>query len=107
MPYDVSDMLGELRSSRRHVLKHIKTLEQSHFDWKPYPECKSLRDTLVHLVVDDRAAMSAVERINNNATVLPEEPQVRPPSGWRTHIPVRSHSRALLHAAYPHARRPR
>ena len=27
------------------------------WDWKPYPECKSIRETLAHLIADDRATI--------------------------------------------------
>ncbi len=57
----VSDLVDAVRSSRRHFWKHVDGLREDQWDWKPYPECKSIRETLAHLVTDDRAALAALE----------------------------------------------
>ena len=61
MAFGTEDLLKGLRSSRLHFLKHLKGLTAEQWTWKPYPECKSILDTVIHLVVDDRAALQALE----------------------------------------------
>ena len=56
------DMLIEgVRSSRKYFLNHINGLRDDQWDWKPYPECKSIRETLAHLIADDRATIQILE----------------------------------------------
>ena len=62
MAFTFEDLLESLRASRSHFHKHLAGLRDDQWDWKPYPECKSIRETLIHLVVDDRAAMDAIEK---------------------------------------------
>jgi len=61
MPYCASDVAASLRASRRHFLRHLVGLAPDQWDWKPYPECMSVRETLAHLVCDDRAALEALQ----------------------------------------------
>jgi uncharacterized damage-inducible protein DinB len=61
MAFTCDDLLDGLQESRKHFLKHLEGVKDDQWDWKPYTECKSLRDTLVHLVVDDRAALSVLD----------------------------------------------
>jgi uncharacterized damage-inducible protein DinB len=61
MAYTVSDALEGVRQSREFFLKHLKDLRPEQWDWKPYPECKSVRETLAHLIVDDRTALESLE----------------------------------------------
>jgi len=56
----VTDLVDAMRASRRHFWKHVNGLSDAQWDWKPYPECKSIRETLAHLVQDDRAALAAL-----------------------------------------------
>ncbi len=56
----VTDLVNTVRDSRRHFWKHVNGLSDAQWDWKPYPECKSVRETLAHLVQDDRAALAAL-----------------------------------------------
>jgi len=56
----VTDLVNTVRDSRRHFWKHVDGLSDAQWDWKPYPECKSIRETLAHLVQDDRAALAAL-----------------------------------------------
>ena len=53
--FTVHDLLEEAKGSRRYFLKHVKGLTAEQWDWKPYPECKSVRETVAHLISDDRA----------------------------------------------------
>jgi uncharacterized damage-inducible protein DinB len=57
----VEDLVTSIRSSREHFLKHIDGLTAEQWDWKPYPECMSVRETLGHLIVDDLAALESLE----------------------------------------------
>ena len=61
MAFDVEDLIDALRASRRHFLKHLDGLREEQWDWKPFPECKTIRQTLSHLIVDDRAALQALQ----------------------------------------------
>lgn len=63
MAFTLDDLLEGLRNSRKFFFKHLEGLKQEQWDWKPYPECKSIRETLIHLIVDDRAA---IESLNTN-----------------------------------------
>ncbi len=56
----VADLVDAVRASRRHFWKHVDGLSGGQWDWKPYSECKSVRETLAHLVTDDRAALAAL-----------------------------------------------
>ena len=61
MAITLEDLLNSVRSSRRYFFKHLSGVRDDQWDWKPYPECKSLRETLVHLQVDDLAALEALQ----------------------------------------------
>jgi hypothetical protein len=61
MPIAVTDLTDALRHSRAHFLKHIDGVAGDSWTWKPYPECKSLTETLQHLVVDDRSALESIK----------------------------------------------
>jgi uncharacterized damage-inducible protein DinB len=61
MPLTMEEMLEGPRASRRFFLKHLRGLREDQWDWKPYPECKSITETLAHLVVDDRAALQSLQ----------------------------------------------
>jgi uncharacterized damage-inducible protein DinB len=58
MATDISDLIDGVRESRRYFLKFLDGLREDQWDWKPYPECKSIRETLRHLVSDDRATIA-------------------------------------------------
>lgn len=60
MSITIDDLIGGLERSRSHLLRHLKGVKESQWDWKPYPEAKSLRETLQHLVIDDRAALESM-----------------------------------------------
>lgn len=61
MAFTLDDVLEGVRASRAHFLKHLDGLREEQWDWKPYPECKSVRETVAHLVTDDRAALFSLE----------------------------------------------
>src|SRR5258708_31955084 len=61
MSVTVEDLVKSVRSSRAHFLKHIDGLTDQQWDWKPYAECKSARETLGHLITDDLAALQSLE----------------------------------------------
>lgn len=56
----LDDLIENLRRCRKHFLKHLDGVRDEEWDWKPYPQCKSLRETLQHLIIDDRAALESL-----------------------------------------------
>lgn len=56
-----ADLIKGIEFSRQHFLKHVKGMTTEQCDWKPYPNCLSVRETLRHLRVDDLAAMDSME----------------------------------------------
>jgi hypothetical protein len=77
MALTLDDLLDGLRASRLFFYKHISGLTDEQWSWKPYPECKSVTRTIVHLVANDRAALQSLatnaepeyEQISEAATV--------------------------------------
>lgn len=61
MAFGIEDFIDGVRASRQHFLKHLKGLKDAQWDWKPYPECKSIRETLMHMIIDDRAFIQILE----------------------------------------------
>jgi uncharacterized damage-inducible protein DinB len=61
MSFGVVNLIASLRSSRETFLKHLKDLRDDQWTWKPYPECKSIAETLAHLISNDRAALQSLE----------------------------------------------
>lgn len=55
MAYDLETAIAGIRASREFFLSHIKGVRDDQWDWKPYPECKSIREIIAHLISDDRA----------------------------------------------------
>jgi uncharacterized damage-inducible protein DinB len=60
MAFTPADLIDGIRHSRRHLLKHLRGLTEVQWDWKPYPECKSIRETLAHLIWVDRTALTSL-----------------------------------------------
>ena len=58
---DLDLLIEGVRASRKYFLNHIRSLKDDQWDWKPYPECKSIRETLAHLIADDRATIHMLE----------------------------------------------
>ena len=65
MAFDIADLVDGVRASRRHFIKHLKGIREDQWDWKPYPGCMSIRQTIAHLISDDRAAMDMLETGNH------------------------------------------
>ncbi len=61
MAYLMEDALEGVKNSRVFFLKHLKGATEEQWSWKPYAECKSLSETLAHLVLDDRMALYSLE----------------------------------------------
>ena len=61
MAFTLGDVIEGLRGSRAFFLRHLNGLQEDQWDWKPNAECKSIRETLAHLIGDDRAALHAME----------------------------------------------
>lgn len=61
MELTLNELIEGVQNSRQFFFKHIEGLRDDQWDWKPYPECKSIRETLPHLVTDDRAAIESIE----------------------------------------------
>ncbi len=61
MALTFDELIIGFRNSRAFFFKHIADLNAEQWDWKPYSECKSIRQTLEHLVVDDRSAIASIE----------------------------------------------
>jgi uncharacterized damage-inducible protein DinB len=61
MGLTLSDVTDRLRRSRRYFLRHLDGLTDDQWTWKPYPECKSILETVTHLVGDDRAALQSLQ----------------------------------------------
>jgi uncharacterized damage-inducible protein DinB len=47
-------------SSRAFFLKHLRGLTPEQVEFKPFPECKNVRETISHLIVDDLAALDSL-----------------------------------------------
>lgn len=61
MAVGTSEMIQPLEGAREWLLKHLKGLRDDQWTWKPYPECKSIAETIAHLISNDRAAMQSFE----------------------------------------------
>lgn len=61
MAVDIETLISAVQKSRAFFLKHANGLRDDQWDWKPYPECKSIRETLAHLIADDRASVVMLE----------------------------------------------
>ena len=57
----VDDLIRSIESSRAYFFRHVKGMTDEQGAWKPYPQCKSVNETLAHLRVDDLAAMDSFE----------------------------------------------
>lgn len=61
MSFALEDLLDGVRASRKRFWKHVNGLTPEQWDWKPFPECKSARETLAHLIWVDRIALVSLE----------------------------------------------
>ena len=55
------DFVVSVEKSRAFFLRHLNGLRIDQIDWKPYPECKNVIETLQHLIVDDRMALESMK----------------------------------------------
>lgn len=53
-------LIEGVADSRAYFLKHIEGLPDQAWTFKPYPECKSVLETLVHLRIDDDMAVESI-----------------------------------------------
>jgi uncharacterized damage-inducible protein DinB len=60
MAYTAADIVAQLRYARKFVLRHVAGLTDEQMAFKPYPECKSVLETLAHLISDDRCALDCL-----------------------------------------------
>lgn len=75
MSYSVTDAVDGIRRSRASFLKHLTGLKEDQWEWKVNVECKSIRETLAHLICDDRAALQALETGKEPDYASIEEPE--------------------------------
>lgn len=61
MSFTVEDLLVNIRESRKLFRRHLEGLKDEQWDWQPYPQCKSIKDIVAHLIVDDRAQIHILE----------------------------------------------
>jgi uncharacterized damage-inducible protein DinB len=90
MAYTLQDLLDGLQSSRDNFFKHLDGLKEDQWDWQPYAQCKTIRETLAHLVVVDRGILYSLEtgKMPDWDTLFPD---------WQPHNPAQL--RALLQAS--------
>ncbi len=62
MAFNLDTLIHGVEDSRKTFLKHIKGVSDEQWDWKPYAECKSIRETIAHLVSDDRAFIEILDK---------------------------------------------
>jgi hypothetical protein len=53
MSFEVTDLIENARQSRLNLLKHTDGMTGEQWTWKPYPECKNVRETMLHLLMGD------------------------------------------------------
>ena len=61
MAYSIDDMLAGLAGSRQMLLKHLDGLKNDQWDFRPYTQCFTIRQTLRHLILDDRSALDSLQ----------------------------------------------
>ena len=50
MALTLQDLLESVRNSHKSLFRHLKGVTNEQLTWKPYPECKSIHETLAHLI---------------------------------------------------------
>lgn len=53
MSFTLENVLTDIQHSRAFFLRHLKGVTVEQWDWKPYAECKSIRDTVYHVIGTD------------------------------------------------------
>lgn len=61
MSFGIEDLIQGKQASREFFFKHLKGLREDQWDWKPYPECKSIREIIAHLITSDRMFIPLLE----------------------------------------------
>lgn len=61
MAVTLDDLITSIREQRAFFLKHLEDARDEQWDWKPAAGCKSIRETLVHLIGNDRASIQTIE----------------------------------------------
>jgi uncharacterized damage-inducible protein DinB len=72
MAFTLEELLEGVRDSRKHFLKHVHGLREEQSDCKPSPACKSIRETLAHLIQVDRAVLQTGQEPDYAALERPE-----------------------------------
>ncbi len=57
---NIEGLLQGLIASRQRFLAHLKSLPDTAWTFKPFPECKNILETLVHLRIDDDMAAESI-----------------------------------------------
>ena len=69
------ELIESVKTSRQSFLKHINGITEEQATWKPYPQCKSIAETLDHLHWGDRATVdNARTGQDPDYTTVPSEP---------------------------------
>jgi uncharacterized damage-inducible protein DinB len=50
MAFLLANLLDIVQESRGFFVRHLLGLAPETWDWKPYPECKTVRETLLHMI---------------------------------------------------------
>jgi uncharacterized damage-inducible protein DinB len=61
MPFTLEDIISEIETSHESFYKHLKDIGDEQWTWKPYPECKSITETISHLIINNYAAISSLK----------------------------------------------
>ena len=56
----LEELITGIQNSRKHFLKHVAGMTAEQWDWKPYADCMSARETIAHLMGDDIAAKQSL-----------------------------------------------
>lgn len=60
MSFVSDDLINHLVQTRNLFLKHLQGVTEEQTEWKPYPECMSIKETLAHLICDDRSSLDGL-----------------------------------------------
>lgn len=58
---DLAGLIEGIASSRNYFLRHLRDLPDEAWSYKPFPECKSILESLVHLRIDDEMALESIQ----------------------------------------------
>jgi hypothetical protein len=61
MSLTLEDILADVRASHESLYRHLKGVTDVQLYWKPYPECKSIHETLAHLIAVEWSAQSMLD----------------------------------------------